>query len=192
VGCHPSVALYSLPGFLPKLLTTHPKIDVTLRHDLSRKIAEGVISAAIDVGIVVNPVRHPDLVITKLCDDEVTFWRGPGRSPLSDLRSGQAVLLCDPELAQAQWLLRQLKKAKLHPARIVASGSLEVIASLTASGAGVGLLPARVAAAASSQLKRVEGSPVFHDEICLLYRAENRGVRAIQAIGDGVKAALKS
>src|SRR3569832_169837 len=37
IGCHPSVALSLLSRFLPQLLRDHPKLDIRLRHDLSRK-----------------------------------------------------------------------------------------------------------------------------------------------------------
>jgi DNA-binding transcriptional LysR family regulator len=62
IGCHASVALYSLGTFLPKVLHDHPTLEIKLEHDLSRKITESVISSAVDIGIVVNPVKHPDLI----------------------------------------------------------------------------------------------------------------------------------
>src|SRR3990167_34136 len=51
IGCHPSVALYSLYKFLPSLLADYPKLEVQLKHDLSRKILEGIVNLSIDVGI---------------------------------------------------------------------------------------------------------------------------------------------
>src|SRR5258708_6633375 len=38
IGCHSSVALYTLPHFLAKLLKDHPNLEIKLNHDLSRKI----------------------------------------------------------------------------------------------------------------------------------------------------------
>lgn len=183
IGCHPSVAGYSLPLFLPELLETHTGLEVRLVHDLSRKITEAVVQMEIDVGIAVNPGRHPDLVISKLCDDEVTFWAGRGRSSVQDFKAGTAVLVCDPELLQAQSLLKKLKKGGIRYGRIVPSSSLEVITKLVASGAGIGIIPGRVAAAAEEKgLRRIPDAPVFRDEVCVLYRVENRGVKAVQEI----------
>src|SRR3989344_2863323 len=34
IGCHPSVARYSLPLFLSELLNEHPELEVGLHHDL--------------------------------------------------------------------------------------------------------------------------------------------------------------
>ena len=192
IGCHPSVALYSLPRFLPDLLEQHPKLEVKLRHDLSRKIAEGVISSTIDLGIVVNPVKHPDLVLHKICEDEVTLWTGPGRREIQDIRSGRAVLICDPELAQSQWLLKQLRKSDIPISKVLASSSLEVITELVASGCGIGLLPSRVAQfSKTSKLKRVPKAPFYVDEICLMFRMENKGVKSIQMISQAIRDCFK-
>src|ERR1700733_128769 len=38
VGCHPSVARYSLPLFLPQMMSEHEDLEIELAHDLSRNI----------------------------------------------------------------------------------------------------------------------------------------------------------
>src|SRR5690348_7685446 len=53
IGCHPSVARYSLPLFLPALLKQQPALDIGLIHDLSRNITHQVLTLEIDIGIVV-------------------------------------------------------------------------------------------------------------------------------------------
>ncbi len=185
IGCHASVALYSLGGFLPDLVEKYPRLEIKLHHDLSRKITEAVVRMEIDIGIVVNPTRHPDLVIRKLRDDEVTFWVGEGRRKVQDFRSGDAVLICDPDLLQSQDLLKKLNRSWVRYSRILQSSSLEVVAKLVVQGAGIGILPSCVAASTGPRtLRRIPKAPVFHDEICLIYRVENRAVRSIQEIGD--------
>ncbi len=185
IGCHASVALYSLPGVMSDLLEENPKLEIRFVHDLSRKIEERVVQTEIDVGLVVNPMRHPDLIVRPLTTDEVTFWVGKGNRTTQDFKSGGAVLICDPDLLQAQSLLKKLKKSGVRYQRIVSSSSLEVITELTASGAGIGIIPGRVAEAASIKgLQRIKNAPVFSDEISLIYRVENRGVKSIQVIAD--------
>ncbi|VEB37768.1 putative Transcriptional regulator, LysR [Legionella sainthelensi] len=56
-----------------KVLNKYPRIRITLKHDLSRKIFEGVINFVIDVSIVVDLIRHRALILKKLYDDEVGF-----------------------------------------------------------------------------------------------------------------------
>lgn len=174
LGVHPSVALYSLPGILPDLMSEFPELQLELIHDLSRKVTEKVISLELDCGIVVNPVSHPDLVIHRICSDEVTLWTCPSKkSSLNQLDSGKAVLICDPSLIQTQTLLKSKRVDFKKFSRTVASGNLEVVRSLVAAGAGMGILPARVASL-STELKAVPGSPTFADSICLVYRMERK------------------
>jgi len=66
IGCHPSVALYSLSGFLPGLISVNRELSIKLVHDLSRKITEKVINFEADFGIVINPIKHPGHLSPKL------------------------------------------------------------------------------------------------------------------------------
>ncbi|RDI41520.1 LysR family transcriptional regulator [Aquicella lusitana] len=190
IGCHSSVALHSLPRFLGDLLENNPRLEIKLQHDHSRKITEQVIRLQIDIGIVVNPVRHPDLIIKHLDNDRIQLWRGRSERKIQDLHSGEAVLLCDPDMSQTQSILKKLKRDGIAYKRIISTNNLEVIADLTQSGCGIGILPGNVARARN--LISIPKAPFYQDEICLLYRGENRDVKAIQAITNAVKAAFKS
>jgi DNA-binding transcriptional LysR family regulator len=174
IGCHPSVALYSLPHFLPRLLEQHPGLEIQLVHDHSRKITEQVISFELDYGIVVNPVSHPDLVIRLITTDEVSFWSASsGKKPQNDPLSGDGVLVCDPDMLQSQALLTKMDKAGLRYKRTIFSSNLEVICAIIASGAGFGVLPTRVATRVKDyKLTSVKNSPQVQDRVCLVYRAD--------------------
>lgn len=192
LGCHSTIAIYMVSKFLPDLLDKYPKLQVHLKHDISRKITEKIINLSIDIGIVVNPLKHPDLIIKKLCEDEVTFWIGEGKRNIQNIYSKEAIILCDPDLTQTQTLLKKAKKFGIVSDRIITTHNLEVIASLTANGCGIGILPGRVAQSLyPDKLKKIP-KPVYFDEICLIYRNENRNVRAIQAIGNTIKSLFTS
>lgn len=75
LGVHPSVALSTLSSFLPRLLKDYPKLQIQLKHIFSRKLSEDIINLSLDIGLIVNPIKHPDLIIHKLYDDKVTFWQ---------------------------------------------------------------------------------------------------------------------
>ncbi|MDI1226350.1 MAG: LysR family transcriptional regulator [bacterium] len=182
IGCHPSMGMNLLAHIIPTLMKQHPKLDFRLRHDISRKVAEDVVSMKTDIGIVVNPVQHPDLVIHHLASDEVTLWTKEKARDLPD------VLICDPELLQTQGIMKKLKKAGISFSRTLTCSSLEVIGDLTAHGGGTGIIPARVAARAKQKLQRVDKAPVFHDEHCLIYRVENKNIKTMQAINGAIRA----
>jgi DNA-binding transcriptional LysR family regulator len=192
LGCHSAIAIYLVSRFLPDLLESHPKLEIHLKHDISRRITEQVINLSIDIGIVVNPIKHPDLIIRKLYDDEVTFWVGEGRRNIQNIHSQQATILCDPDLTQTQSLLKKSKNMGFTSNRIITMGSLEVVAHLTAKGCGIGILPTCVAnALVPNKLNRITRAPVYSDEICLIYRNENRDVQAIRVIANAIKEKFK-
>ena len=190
LGCHPSLGLSFLSGFLPDLMLSCPKLQIQLEYDLSRKITERVINLAIDIGLVVNPIQHPDLIIHKLRSDEVTFWSPTKIKNLNvDIHSNEAIIICDAELAQSQWLLKAIQKKQIKFSRLLHSSNLEIIGSLTVKGCGIGILPRSTALSLySNEIRPIAGMPTFKDEICLIYRLENRNIKAIQHIVSAVKA----
>lgn len=160
-GVHPSVALYTLECFMPKLQIEFPGLDFNFIHGLSREMTEKVVSWEADFGIVVNPIKHPDLVIQKLCEDEVTiFYSG----------KTQDKLIYDRNLAQSEYILKKIDR-KLRFSGALNSANLEVVAKLTSLGLGYGLLPSRVASQYGN-LRRLKDAPTFRDEICLVFRPE--------------------
>jgi len=181
IGCHTSVALNVLPQFLPSLLKQNHKLEIQLFHALSREITEKVISFGADFGIVVNPVHHPDLVIKKLCTDNVTYWIAPE----GDVNT----LIYDPNLAQSQFVISKTSAKHWHFSRRIESTSLEVIAKLTAEGCGVGLLPERVA----RRIKRLKpfktNVPRHEDQLCLIYRADRHKSASARTIIDSILSA---
>lgn len=191
IGCHPSVALYALPSFLPKALE-NPHLEINLVHDLSRNITEQVISSQIDIGIVVNPVRHPDLVIQKLYDDEVTLWHNLSPAKLKLMDKSGYTIISEPSLLQTQSLMKKISAAKLPVSRTLQTSNLEVATSLTAAGCGIGILPTRVAQQFSKKLTRLENAPSYKDEICLAVRVESKNVAAIRYLCDQIKRSSKS
>lgn len=161
LAVHPSVAMYTLPCFMTKLQENFRGLDFNFMHGLSREMTEKVINWEADFGIVVNPIKHPDLVISTLCHDEVTIFYA---------KNAQDKLILDQNLAQSQHILKRIDKA-LKFNGMLNSSSLEVVAKLTSLGLGYGLLPTRVASQ-YSHLKKLKDAPVFKDEICLVYRPE--------------------
>lgn len=161
LAIHPSVALYTLEFFMPKLQVEFPGLGFNFIHGLSREMTEKVISWEADFGIVVNPIQHPDLVIRKLFNDEVTIFYA---------ENAQDKLIYDKNLAQSQFILKKIGK-KTDFNGVLSSTNLEVVAKLTSLGLGYGVLPAKLASQ-YNHLKKLKDAPIFSDEICLIYRPE--------------------
>ncbi|CAH9053678.1 Hca operon transcriptional activator HcaR [Pseudoalteromonas holothuriae] len=188
IGCHPSVALYTLPHLIPALKRIHPHITLNLVHDLSRKITEQIIGCEIDFGLVINPIRHPDLVIHTLFFDEVALWCSLEYDSALSAHEGVNTLYCDPNLKQSQTLLKALD---LKQFQIEHSNNLEVIASLVAQSVGLGILPERVANKCPQPLRRYPHSDdVVMDELCLVHRADIQKSAASQHLKLAIKSLL--
>ncbi len=188
LGCHPTVARYILPLLLPDFVAAYPHLEMTLVHDLSRKIVEGVINLSIDIGIVVNPVRHPGIILKKLYDDEVSFWQA---SNYQWSFEACGTIICDPALMQTQQLLATLREQGQSNYRLLTSSNLDVIASLVASGTGIGILPHSVVKMVQTTLKPVSNMPCYQDEIYLAYRPEQRDIMALKVLIKAITRTIK-
>lgn len=183
IGCHPSVGVFSFPHFLPALQRAHPALDIQLVHGPSRHITAEVVCWRLDFGIVINPVRHPDLVIHELGLDTVTFFRSPGKYNAD-------VLLLQPDLQQSQTLVTKAEKQGLRFARTVESTSFETLLAVAEAGGGAVILPERVVRSGRQILKRLSpNAPEVQDRLCLVYRADIRSSAAAKAIIDSIRKA---
>ena len=180
LGCHPSVGLYSLKYFVADLVKKYPKLELSIIHDHSKGITQKVIDLEVDIALAVNPIRHPDLIIKKIFTDEVSLWR-------SSKCVDSEVLICDPSLVQSTTIMKKLKKNAVNFRRVISSSSLENIVNLCESGAGIGIIPGRVVKESNARtLSKVIDTPVFKDEICLIYRFENKNIMAIDTIAKAI------
>jgi DNA-binding transcriptional LysR family regulator len=173
IGVHVSVALYALPEIAPRLNRALPRVEISWVHDLSRNLVQKVLDNELDIALAINPVSHPDLVLLPLAKDKVGFWKH------ADLEDSDT-LIYDPNLHQAQDLIKRLKKSRTEAfTRHMTSTSLEVIRTLALARTGVGILPERVAlAAGDKKLVRLAKAPVYEDSLGLIYRAHQRRNRA--------------
>ena len=189
LGCHVSVGLHVLSDILSDLLLKYPNLTVNLQHDISRKILSAVINLTLDVGIVINPIRHPDLILHKLYDDKTTFWTTNNRPTKNQqLDSEQLVIICDESLTQTEWLLKKLHKMQVKQYRLLNSSSFELTANLVAAGAGIGIIPNSIAASNfQKRIKLMPEMPGYQDEAYLVYRHENREIKPIRVMYEAIK-----
>jgi DNA-binding transcriptional LysR family regulator len=171
IGCHTSVAMYSLHHFMRELME-FSQLEISLIHGLSREMTEMIISRKIDIGLVINPVRHNDLVLKNLCTDRVGFWRTK--------KTHEDVLICDESMGQVQSLLKKGPPFK----RIIHSSSLEVIAELASTGTGLAILPEKVAVKFKGLLPARDYW--FSDELYLAYRVDASKTAGFKAIIEAI------
>lgn len=187
ISCR-SAAAYHMSEFLKYVLKTHPYIEMSFNFQSGISTTEDVINGVVDIGIINNPLEHHDLIIHPFAKTEMAFWVGAGDEAIQTLLSGQAVILCEPNAPQPQQLLRELEKNNIPIGRVVFANSLEVIAQFAIDGCGIGILPSCFAMLMhAGKLEQVENAPTCANNVCMIYRYENKKVQAIQAIIQAMK-----
>ncbi len=194
LGCHESLGTYVLPGFMGRFLERYPDIQIALHNANSKNIEDAIVERTVDLGLVVNPARHPDCVVRDLFADRVTFVVAEAlmkqrKKPLSVLI--ERPLFFVPALRQTQVLLAELASREIPVGRTVACSSMELVKSLVLDGAGVGVLPYRVAAhgVAEGKLRPLSRKlPGFDDQITLVWRADAPMTAGLRTVLDALLA----
>lgn len=182
IGCHSTTAIF-LHGILCELLEQYTGLEIELCHGYSENLTQQVIDLNLDIGIVTNPIQYPDLIIRKITETDTTLWVGKGNREIQKIHSPDSILICNPAVRHTQIMLQQCKTRKINFRRLLKVNSIEVVASLTANGCGIGLLPSSfVQAIYGSKLKRIANMPVIKDDLNLIYRKEYINVKAVQII----------
>ena len=181
IGCHPSVGMFVLGDFLKNMSKINPEIDFEVKTDNSYEINKMVAKGDIDVGIVMNPLALQGLIIRYIGDDEVAVFESKRRY--------QDKLIFHPNMLQARSIISRWKKV---PSSSIDVPNLELIASLTESGAGYGILPTQVVKALKLNLELVQGTPTFKDKLALVCYPELVKYRDGQQIFDVLKRSFKS
>ena len=192
LGCHESLGTYFLPGFMGPFLEKHPGIELTLFNANSVQVEEAIVSREIDLGLVVNPGRHPDTVIRPLFDDQVVFVAASKVAKRFDdpVDAVAALpLLHVPAIRQTQHLLGSLRQEEVEPPRLIACSSMSLVKSLVLDGTGVGILPWRVAVHGVPKGRLVPlDLPRYDDRIALVWRADAPSTAALEELRQAIRA----
>ncbi len=181
IGCHPTVATYFVPDTMKELRKSAPDFNISLIHDLSRNIQIEIQKGNIDLGIIVNAVRVPDLVIQNISSDTVRVWRNSNQS--------LDTIICNTDLFQTQSIL---KKWKDKPSKIISTNSLELICQMTEEGLGYGIIPEKAVEISRVKLKKMTNLPVYNDQFYLVYRPEFGKTKAERVTIDAIKKAFSN
>ncbi|AHZ84266.1 LysR family transcriptional regulator [Bdellovibrio bacteriovorus] len=176
IGCHGTVAQYSIPKAVAYLKEKAPDFKIDLRHDLSRSIQTEIQRGNIDIGVVINPAEVPDLVIQKMAQDTVGVWAAKNES--------YDTIICNLNLFQTQSIL---KKWKGRPEKVISTDSLELICKMAHERIGYGVVPGRAVEMSGLNLKHLSQFPVYRDQISLVYRPEFGKIPAEKMVIEALK-----
>lgn len=156
IGAHTSIASSFFPKLLETLFIEYP--STTFRFDFKRsvEVTQGVARSEIDIGLVVNPIKNPDLVAKQFGQGYFALW-GQTKVP-SD------IILYSKEMFLSEKILRTVKNKNL-----VEMNDYEVIANTIQNTKLSGLLPPTVAERFNLQM---QSGKLLSVDLNLIYRKD--------------------
>jgi DNA-binding transcriptional LysR family regulator len=178
IGCYHSVGAIFLPGLTTGVAARAPAIELSFWEGVGPRVIEAVVDRTVHFGLDIDslvPRRHPDLVRVPLFRDVVGIVCARRRPPAT------APLFHVPRVRSSAKIVEALQARGLLPERVVPCGDLELVKSLVQSGAGLGVLPWRLAIQGTTRgaLRLADPKLPFEVDIgSLYYRADLHRTRA--------------
>lgn len=183
LGAIMTLAPYLLPLFLPKLAEKYPLLNVVVEELQTQQIVDRLRSGALDVGILVTPLRDPAIVEDPLFYEPFLVYTSPSH-PLAgvkqlrekDLALKDAWLLDDGHCFrdQAIRLCGERRKGSALASNLrFESGNFETLKKMVDNGSGYTFLPWLAARDVSGGERRKQlkafGAPVPTREVSLVH-----------------------
>lgn len=181
IGCHHSIGMFVLGSFLKIMHKEDPDIGFEIINGSSNDINKMVAQGGVDFGVVMNPLQIQGLIIKSIGEDNVYIYESKHRY--------QERLIYNPVMIQAHSILSRWKET---PRERVEVQNLELIAHLTESGAGYGILPSQVVKAQKLNLSKLAGTPTFKDQLALVCYPEMLKTPQGKKIFEALKSSYRS
>jgi len=181
VGCYHSFGSFFLPELIRGLQTRAPGIELALWEGTAAEARDAVVDRAVHFGVAVGPRSHPDLVLVPMFRDVMGVVRARQRPPAG------CPLFYVPRILSSEKVVEAMRARRVLPARVVPCGDLELVKSLVLHGAGIGILPWRVAlyGVTRGALRLVDPALPFEVDVGhLFYRGDLHRTRGAMMVRD--------
>jgi DNA-binding transcriptional LysR family regulator len=132
---------------LPPLLTGYaeacPEVDLALTTGTTCDLVDAVLDGRLDGAFVCGPIRHPELLETRVFSEELAIVTARGEDRLEALlaRSAPKIVVFRAGCSYRQMLETWLARRGIVGVRCLEFGTLEGIIGCVAAGIGISLLP---------------------------------------------------
>lgn len=199
LGAIPTIAPFLLPRALSLIGSRFPRLQLSLKEDLTHRLIDGLRSRTLDAALIALPYEAAGISVEIFAEDEFLLLAPSGHPLLSadhldaeDLREQQVLLLEDGHCLRDHAL--SVCKAPAPPGRPTAevgATSLHTLTHLVGAGLGITLLPkiaadAGIAAGAKAEARAFD-KPLIGRSLGVAWRAGS--ARAVEA--RALAAALK-
>lgn len=190
LGMAEGLALVCLPELMRRLRDVHPLMSIEVSAGISADLEPRLHDHELDIAFLVNPTEHPDMTSVPLGIQE-TSWVAASHWNLPDIVRPQdlidlPVITNEPGSINARQVKGWFASASLMPRRQDTCNSVAMLSHLVTRGAAVGILPVRVARAATNGddmriLRTVP--PVADTPIHAVFRSQSLSVPARTTLG---------
>ncbi len=198
VGATPSITVAILPGALAGLRAAYPGLDLKLHEAGSRDLVREVDEGALDLALVIQPVRHRSLLTLPLLREElvVAVTRDHPLAerdavPLTELRNVPLVMFREGYDLRAT-TLAACSSAGFEPRLAVEGGEMDGVLRMTAAGLGVAIVPSMVVARGGNLRAVRLVRPRLVRTIAFAYRKDRPPSRAARELMERVTALVAS
>lgn len=157
LGSFHSIATYLVPA-LSRIFAAEPYYSLKLVTGLSADLVADVVGGRLDLAIVVNPPIGRGLRNIEIYSDEFGFFTAVGH-PAEVTEHAAIIFMPAAEDNEGRTLAHYIAELDLPFARRFEVDSFDVARELVAQGAGVGILPHRVAGRLGGGLEHWRLSP---------------------------------
>ncbi len=198
LGAGSTLSIFVLPALIHSFRERFPEVQLSILTGKTHEIREAVLAGRVDIGLVTSPVRHPDLEVLPLYEDEMVLVAAP-RCPLpetihfSDLE-GYPLILFSPGSGFRAFLDELFETNGFFPTVAMETDNMEAIKRMAAVDLGAAIIPRVVAEPELSEglLRelKVEGLPPLRRRASAIFRHERRLSRAATNLLDHLLANL--
>ena len=185
VGCQHSVGAIFLPGLIKGLATRAPGIELSFWEGIGPRVIEAVVDRTVHFGVDIDSDPpsglYPDLVRVPMFRDIVTVVCASGKP------RQEAPLFHVPRVRSSERVVEALRARRLLPARVVPCGDLDLVKTMVLSGAGIGVLPWRLAIqdTVRGALRLLNPRLPFEVDVgCVFFRGDLHRTRAALLLRD--------
>ena len=150
VGATPSLTTTLLPPALARFHAAFPGVELVLHEAGSRDLVRELEQGALDVALVILPLRHEMLETTPLLREELVVAVAPDHAlasrktiAIADLKGVPLVMFRDGYDLRAS-TLAAFRRAGFEPTLALEGGEMDGVLRLAAAGLGVAVVPSLV------------------------------------------------
>lgn len=146
IGAPMTVCQHILPGALRRVQAEYPQCGLRVETGDNPQLLAHLLSGKIDLAVMVEPEKRPDLVFEPLFEDELRFvmlpshaWAAAEQISEAEIRKA-TLILANKATRTYQLVMAYFRSARVAVERCIELGSIESIKELVKNGLGVGIV----------------------------------------------------